>query len=176
MEMSKEHREPDREPDMDDVLSLDECRQALKACRQESEQRLQSMLRARADLDNLRKRVDREIADTRKFAVANLLEALLPVMDSLEMGLSAAGSEVDADGLRKGIELTLGKLAAVLADFGVEIIDPQGQPFDPERHEAVMTLKSRELPVNVVAQVHQKGCLLNGRLIRPARVAVTITP
>lgn len=172
MEMSKEHREPDREPGMDDVLSLDECRQALKACRQESEQRLQSMLRARADLDNLRKRTERELADTRKFAVADLLEALLPVMDSLEMGLSAAGSEADADGLRKGIELTLGKLAAVLADFGVEIIDPQGQPFDPERHEAVITLSSN-LPANIVAQVHQKGCLLNGRLIRPARVAVT---
>ncbi len=173
MEMSKEHREPDREPGTDDALSLDECRQALKACRQESEQRQQSFLRAKADLENLRKRADREMSDTRKFAVANLLEALLPVMDSLEMGLSAPGSEADAEGLRRGIELTLGKLAAVLADFGVEIIDPQGQPFDPERHEAVMTLKSSELPVNVVAQVHQKGWLLNGRLIRPARVAVT---
>ncbi len=74
MDMSKEHREPDREPGADDVLGLDECRQVLKACRQESEQRLQSMLRARADLDNLRKRTDREMADTRKFAVANLLE------------------------------------------------------------------------------------------------------
>ncbi len=173
MDISKEHRTSDREPDVDDVLGLDECRQALKVCRQESEQRLQSMLRARADLENLRKRTDREMADARKFAVTNLLEALLPVMDSLEMGLSAPGSEADAEGLRRGIELTLGKLAAVLADFGVEIIDPQGQPFDPERHEAVMTLKSSELPVNVVAQVHQKGYLLNGRLIRPARVVVT---
>ena len=67
----------------------------------------------------------------------------------------------------------MGKLAAVLAEFGVEIIDPQGQPFDPERHEAAMTLNSSELPVNVVAQVHQEGYLLNGRLIRPASVAVT---
>ena len=65
MDMSKAHRESDREPGTDDVLSLDECRQALKACRQESEQRLQSMLRARADLDNLRKRNAREMADTR---------------------------------------------------------------------------------------------------------------
>jgi len=173
MDMSKEHKEPDREPDANDALSLDDCRQALKACRQESEQRLQSMHRARADLDNLRKRTEREIADTRKFAVADLLEALLPVADSLELGLTAADSGADADGLRQGIGLTLGKLAAVLADFGVEIIDPQGRPFDPERHEAVMTLSSSELPVNVVAQVHQKGYLLNGRLIRPARVAVT---
>lgn len=70
----------------------------------------------------------------------------------------------------------MNNLVSALAEFGVEIIDPQGQPFDPERHEAVMTLKSRELPVNVVAQVHQKGCLLNGRLIRTARVAVTIAP
>ena len=173
MEISKERREPVRELGPDDALSLDECRHALKACRQESEQRLQSMLRAKADLDNLRKRVDREMSDTRKFAVANLLEALLPVMDSLEMGLSAANSEADAESLRQGVVLTLDKLTAVLADFGAEIIDPQGLPFDPERHEAVMSLKSRELPVNVVAQVHQKGCLLNGRLIRPARVVVT---
>jgi molecular chaperone GrpE len=171
--MSEENRTSDLEPGADDIMCLDECRQALKACLQESEQRLQSMLRARADLENLRKRTDREIADTRKFANSKLLEALLPVMDSLEMGLSSSGSEADAEDLRRGIELTLDKLAAVFADFGVEIIDPQGQPFDPERHEAVMTLKNSELPVNVVAQVHQKGYLLNGRLIRPARVVVT---
>ena len=97
MDMSKEHREPDREPGADDVLGLDERRQVLKACRQESEQRLQSMLRARADLDNLRKRTDREMADTRKFAVANLLEALLPVMDSLGMGLSASMTSLYAN-------------------------------------------------------------------------------
>ncbi len=131
------------------------------------------MLRARADLENLRKRTGREMPDTRKFAVANLLEALLPVMDSLEMGLSAVNGEADAEGLRRGVELTLSKPAAVLADFGVEIIGPQGLPFDPERHGAVMTLKSSELQVNVVAQVHQKGYLINRRLILPTRVAVT---
>ena len=136
----------------------------------------QCSAQGRISIDNLRKRTEREIADTRKFALSNLLEALLPVMDSLEMGLSAAGSEADAEGLRRGMEITLNNLVAVLAEFGIEIIDPQALPFDLERHEAVMTLKSRELPVNVVAQVHQKGCLLNGRLIRPARVAVTIAP
>ncbi|WDN88577.1 molecular chaperone GrpE [Desulfosarcina sp. BuS5] len=118
-----------------------------------------------ADLENLTRRMD---LLTNTLSGRPGARILTP-----KVCLFAPDSEADAEGLRRGIELTLGKLAAVLADFGVEIIDPQGQPFDPERHEAVMTLKSSELPVNVVAQVHQKGCLLNGRLIRPARVAVT---
>ena len=74
------------------------------------------------------------------------------------------------------MELTLDKLTAVLTDSGLEMIDPRGRPFDPARHEAVMTLKNSELPANFVAQVHQKGYLLRGRLIRPARVTVTIAP
>lgn len=171
--MSKEHRESNIETDTDDVMSLEDCRQALKACRQGAEQRLQALINTRADLDNLRKRSDREKADIHKFAVADLLEALLPVMDSLELGLSAADEGAGADGLRQGVAMTLDKLATVLADFGVEMIDPQGQPFNPKRHEAVMVQSDLELPVDFVAQVHQKGYLLNGRLIRPARVTVT---
>ena len=113
---------------------------------------------------------------TRKYAVGRLLEALLPVKDSLEMGLEATGADTPIDVVRHGMELTLEKLDAVLADFGVETIDPKGQPFDPERHEAMSMAPIAELPPNSVAQVHQKGYLLNGRLIRPARVTVSKAP
>jgi molecular chaperone GrpE len=155
---------------------LVECREALITCKQETEQRLQALLRARADLDNHRKRAAREMEKTRKYAVGRLLEALLPVKDSLEMGLEATGADTPIDVVRHGMELTLEKLDAVLADFGVERIDPKGQPFDPERHEAMTMAPIAELPPNSVAQVHQKGYLLNGRLIRPARVTVSKAP
>jgi molecular chaperone GrpE len=155
---------------------LVECREALITCKQESEERLQALLRARADLDNHRKREAREMENTRKYAVGRLLNALLPVKDSLEMGLEATRAEPAIDVVRHGMELTLEKLDAVLADFGVETIDPKGQPFDPERHEAMSMAPIAELPPNSVAQVHQKGYLLNGRLIRPTRVSVSKAP
>jgi molecular chaperone GrpE len=108
---------------------LVECRETQTTCKQESEERLQALLRARADLDNHRKRATREMEKTRKYAVGRLLEALLPFKDSLEMGLEATGADSPIDAVRHGMELTLENLEAVLADFGVEIIDPKGRPF-----------------------------------------------
>lgn len=164
--------EPDS-PSDDQPAMLAACQQALEACAEESEHRLQELLRARADLENERKRTAREIEKTYKYAVSRLLEALLPVKDSLELGLEAAAGETDAESLRQGMQLTLGKFETVLSQFGVEPIDPQGQPFDPQRHEAMTMAPAVELPPNSVAKVHQKGYLLNGRLIRPARVTVS---
>jgi molecular chaperone GrpE len=151
----------------------EDCLQALAACREESEARLQALLRARADLDNQTKRAARELEKTHKYAVSGLVEALLPVQDSLELGLAAARSDTDVETLRQGMALTLEKLQGVLAKFGVEVVDPMGQPFDPERHEAMSVASATGLPPNCVAEVHQKGYLLNGRLIRPARVVVS---
>ena len=153
-----------------------DCLQALAACRQESEERLQALLQARAELDNQAKRAARELEKTRKYAVGELVEALLPVQDSLELGLAAARPGVDVETLRQGVALTLETLRGVLAKFGVEVVDPKGEPFDPERHEAMSVVPATGLPANTVAEVHQKGYLLNGRLIRPARVVVTKQP
>ncbi|MFC1348753.1 MAG: nucleotide exchange factor GrpE [gamma proteobacterium symbiont of Phacoides pectinatus] len=154
----------------------EDCLQALAACREESEARLQALLRARADLDNQAKRAARELEKTHKYAVSGLVEALLPVQDSLELGLAAARSDTDVETLRQGMALTLEKLQGVLAKFGVEAVDPVGEAFDPERHEAMSVAPTADLPPNSVAEVHQKGYLLNGRLIRPARVVVSTQP
>ncbi len=154
----------------------EDCLQALAACREESEQRLQALLRARADLDNQAKRAARELEKTHKYAVSGLVEALLPVQDSLELGLAAARPGADVETLRQGMALTLEKLQGVLAKFGVEVVDPMGEPFDPERHEALSMAPATGLPANSVSEVQQKGYLLNGRLIRPARVVVSTQP
>ena len=126
-------------------------------------------LRDRADLENQRKRLERERDMARKFANERLLSDLLPVIDSLEAGLVAAG---DVTALRQGIELTLRQLLKVTADNGLVVVDPAGQPFNPEHHQAMSTVDSAEHPPGHVVQVYQKGWLLNDRLLRPALVVV----
>ena len=105
----------------------------------------------------------------RKFANERLLSDLLPVIDSLEAGLVAAG---DVTALRQGIELTLRQLLKVTADNGLVVVDPAGQPFNPEHHQAISTVDSAEHPPGHVVQVYQKGWLLNDLLLRPALVVV----
>jgi len=166
--------QPLPEPDAQgSEAALEACRQALTDCQQESTQRQEALLRARAELDNQSKRAARELEKAHKYAVASLLKALLPVKDSLELGLDAAQSEPSIEALQKGMELTLEKLESVLKEFGVEVIDPHGELFDPERHEAMSMAPVAELRPNSVAQVHQKGYLLHGRVLRPARVTVS---
>lgn len=154
-------------------VALEECCQALADCQRESARRQEALLRAHAELDNQSKRAARELEKAHKYAVARLLEALLPVKDSLELGLHAARTTPSIDALEKGMALTLEELELVFKEFGVEIIDPHGEPFDPERHEAMSVAPVSELPPNSVAQVHQKGYLLHGRVLRPARVTVS---
>ncbi len=128
-------------------------------------------LRERADLDNQRKRLERERDSARRFANERLLADLLPVIDSLEAGLGAAGS--DASALREGMELTLRQLLKVTADNGLVAVDPAGQPFNPEHHQAMSMVPSDTHAPGHVVQVYQKGWLLNDRLLRPALVVVS---
>jgi len=134
------------------------------------------LLRARAELENQRKRSAREVEEARKFALQSFVRELLPVKDSLEKGLEAALGEAagDAESLQQGIRLTLKLWQEVLAREGVEELDPLGQPFDPDLHEALTTRHSLDVPPHTVLEVMQKGYLLNGRLIRPARVVVAV--
>ena len=125
----------------------------------------------RADLDNQRKRLTRDVEMARKFANERLLSALLPVIDSLEAGLQAASG--DALALREGVELTLKQLLKVTGDNGLVEVNPAGQPFNPEHHQAMSTVPSAEHPPGHVVQVYQKGWLLNERLLRPALVLVS---
>ena len=128
-------------------------------------------LRTAAELENVRKRAVRDVENARKFALENFGRDLLDVRDSLEMGLAAAGN-ADADALREGSEATLKLLETVMERFGVEQIDPHGEPFDPELHEAMTMQPSADAEPNSVLTVIQKGYSLNGRLLRPARVVV----
>ncbi|QOW18590.1 nucleotide exchange factor GrpE [Lysobacter ciconiae] len=143
----------------------------LDAANQELNNLRESMLRERADLENQRKRLTRDVEMARKFANERLLSALLPVIDSLEAGLQASGD--DADALRQGVELTLKQLLKVTGDNGLVEVNPAGQPFNPEHHEAMSTVASAEHPPGHVVQVYQKGWLLNERLLRPALVVVS---
>ncbi|HVR82432.1 MAG TPA: nucleotide exchange factor GrpE [Luteimonas sp.] len=142
----------------------------LEALKGEMEQLRAESLRERADLDNQRKRLAREIENARKFANERLLAELLPLFDSLEAGLAAAPP---ADPLREGLELTLRQLHRIAENNGlVEVAPAAGDSFDPERHQAMSMVEAEGLPAGAVAQLFQKGYVLNERLLRPALVVV----
>ena len=143
----------------------------LEALQAELAQVREDTLRDRADLENQRKRLERERDTARKFANERLLADLLPVIDSLEAGLGAAGG--DNGPLREGMELTLRQLLKVGADNGLVEVNPVGQPFNPDHHQAMSMVDSDEHAAGHVVQVYQKGWLLNDRLLRPALVVVS---
>jgi len=145
------------------------------ALRARAEENWDKYVRAVAELDNVRKRAARDVDSARKFALERFATDLLAVRDSFEMGLAAADN-ADADSLLEGSRATLKQLASTMERYGVSEIDPQGEPFDPTVHEAMMTQPSREVEPGTVLNVYQKGYLLNGRLLRPARVVVASAP
>lgn len=130
-------------------------------------------LRARADADNTRKQAQADIAKTYKYAVEKFAEDLLPVKDALEQTLAA--ENVTPETLKSGAELTLKALQAAFGRAQITEINPVGEKFDPHRHQAMMTVESREAP-NTVVTVYQKGYLINDRTLRPALVAVAKAP
>lgn len=128
-------------------------------------------LRERAELDNQRKRMARDLDQARRFANERLLGEILPVLDNLERGLAAGGT--DFERLREGVELTLRQLQKVVEDHGLTPVPGAGHPFNPDHHQAVSVAESAEHPANTVVTAMQKGYLLNGRLLRPALVVVS---
>lgn len=133
-------------------------------------------LSAHAEMENLRKRTEREVQNAHKFALERFSNELLPVRDSLEMGLEAAQDHVDVAKLREGVALTLKQLAAAMEKFGIRQVDPLGAKFDPAEQEAMAMVPTNDAEPNTVVQVVQKGYLLNERLIRPAKVLVAQAP
>jgi len=132
------------------------------------------LIRAGAELENQRKRMEREIENTSKYANQEFLSNLLPVKDSMEKGLDTNMEDgIDAESLLEGMNSTLKICNNVFKDYGVEEIYPEGEPFNPEFHEAITVKKVDTEKPNIVLNVFQKGYLLNGRLIRPARVEVS---
>jgi molecular chaperone GrpE len=146
----------------------------LEDARAKADESWDQLLRLRAEMENLKRRHANELEKAHKFALDGFVRELLQVRDSLELGHNAAlDQSADVDKLREGTELTLKLLTDVMAKFGVEQVDPQGEPFNPEFHQAITIQPRADLPPNTVVTVVQKGYLLNGRLVRPAMVIVS---
>jgi molecular chaperone GrpE len=162
--------------ELEETVDVDALRAELEEARAKADDYWNRLLRAQAEMENLRRRSARELEQAHRFAVERLAAELLEVRDSLEMGVEAARSETDAEKLREGSQLTLKMLTQVMKKFNIEEIDPQGAPFDPERHQAMTMQENRQLPPNTVVAVMQKGYALNDRLLRPAMVIVSKAP
>ncbi len=145
--------------------------------RNKADEHLNKLLRLQAELDNTRRRAERDVESAHKYALEKFVAELLPVKDSLELGLAAAsGGEEAVARLREGTELTLKMFGTVLEKFGVQEVNPVGAPFNPEHHQAMSMQETAEQAPNTVVAVMQKGYLLNDRLVRPAMVVVAKAP
>ncbi len=131
------------------------------------------LLRAMAELENVKRRAERDVSNAHKYALDRFIDTLLPVADSLEQALLNCKEGADHESMRAGLEMTLNMFVQGLGKFGVKRIDPMGETFDPNLHEAMMMQDSAEHPHNTVISVMQKGYVLHDRLIRPARVIVS---
>lgn len=146
----------------------------LEDARAKADEHWDQLVRTQAQMDNLRKRQERELENAHKYALERFVNELLPVRDSMEMGLAAANEESSTiDHLREGTALTLKLFSDVMEKFNVVQINPEGQPFDPELHQAMGMQPRSDVPANTVVVVVQKGYTLNGRLVRPAMVMVS---
>ena len=148
---------------------------ALAAAEAKAQENWNSYLRSVAELENYRKRTERELENARKYAVERFAQDLVTVGDSLEAGIGAAVTN-PGPALLEGAKATLKQLQNAFDKAGIKVIDPAGQLFDPDWHEAMVAQESPDQPPNTVLSVIQKGYSLNGRLLRPARVVVSKAP
>ena len=134
----------------------------------------EQLLREQAEMQNVRRRAQRDIESAHKYALEKFASELLSVVDNLERAIEAIDAEDEAQmAVAEGLELTLKTFIEVLGKYNVEAVDPEGQPFDAELHQAVSTVPNNDVEPNTVINVFQKGYTLNGRLIRPAMVVVS---
>jgi molecular chaperone GrpE len=154
--------------------SAEDLAKLLEQARAKADEHYEQMMRAHAELENLKRRHERDLENAHKYALDKFVAELLGVWDSLELGHNAAQDETaDVQKLREGTGLTLKMLGDAMGKFGVEQIDPIEQPFDPELHQAMSMQPRADVPANTVVAVVQKGYRLNGRLVRPAMVMVS---
>lgn len=158
----------------DTALSEEELLLTLQDAQAKADEYWNQLLLARADLTNAQRRAERDLENAHKFGLEKFVRELLPIKDSLELGLSAAtDAEPDIEKLREGMDMTLKLFIDTIGKFGVSEINPVGEPFNPEYHQAMTTQPASEgVEANTVLTVYQKGYLLNDRLIRPAMVVV----
>lgn len=159
-----------------DEASREQLLLTLQDAQAKADQHWNQLLLARAETENVRRRAERDVESAHKFALEKFVRELLPVKDSLELGLAAAeGEQAELAKIREGMALTLKVFTAVLEKFGVQAVDPtpKGDKFNPEFHQAMAMQETSDVEPNTVLTVYQKGYLLNERLIRPAMVVVS---
>ena len=173
LETGNEDQPEDLSPD-DLESEVGELSSDKEQLQRELEEADDQLLRMKAEVQNIRRRAQRDVENAHKFSLDKFVTALLPVVDNMERALGSvdAESRVD-DAVCEGLELTLKSFIAVLEDFHVLQIDPAGQPFDAELHQAVSMIPNDDLEPNTVIDVFQKGYTLSGRLVRPAMVTVS---
>lgn len=158
------------------VAESDEENQELVRLQAEVTQLREEVLRERAEAENVRKRAARDVEAAHKFGQERLINELLPVKDSMDMGLAAASQASDVAALTEGMALTAKMFSDFLDKLNVQALDPTGERFDPEFHQAMTTEESSEVEAGLVLRVMQKGYVLNDRLLRPALVVVARAP
>ncbi len=134
----------------------------------------EQVLRSHAEAQNVRRRAEQDVEKAHKFALEKFTNELLPVIDSLERAVESCNSDdASVKAIREGVEMTLTLFMSTLQKFNVEPLNPEGEPFDPQLHQAMSMVENPEVEPNTVIAVMQKGYLLNGRLVRPAMVMVS---
>ena len=166
---------PDADDDAD-ATETDDAPDAPVDLEAELEAAKDAALRAQADAMNVQRRAEQEVEKARKFALERFCGDLISVVDNLERALESSGDEQGSAALAEGVELTRKGFMDVLAKYGVEAVNPEGEPFDPETAQAMSMVEQPDVEPNSVVAVMQKGYLLNGRLLRPAMVMVSKAP
>ena len=167
-ETVEELLEPEVET-LEEVTANDELAKALEEVAQYKE----AARRAHADAQNVRRRAEQDVEKAHKFGLEKFAKSIVNVADNLERALASAPDTGESDPVREGVELTLKDLLETLARFEVKVVDPHGEPFNPELHQAITMVPNPELEANTVMDVVQKGYTINGRLLRPAMVVVS---
>ncbi|MDK2777756.1 MAG: nucleotide exchange factor GrpE [Pseudomonadota bacterium] len=158
----------------DAAESADVAGDALEAANKDIADLKDQMLRMQAEMQNVRRRAEADVEKAHKFGLEKFAVEMLTVVDNLERALAAATADDEAtQSIREGVEMTLSGLLASLAKFSVEAVDPQGETFNPELHQAMTMVESADAEPNTVINVMQKGYVLHGRLLRPAMVVVS---
>lgn len=185
-----DENQEDREETVDDVVAsevtaegvdmeddIETLKQRLAAAEAKAAENWDLVLRTKAEMENLRRRNERDLGNAHKYGMERFATELLPIKDSLELGLDAARDEnADVAKLREGTELTLKMFLSAFEKFGISEVHPMGEQFDPQYHQAMTLIEHHEKAPNTVIDVMQKGYTLNERLIRPAMVVVSKAP
>ncbi len=156
--------------DADRTIKLEK---ELEEKKKEAESNLDRLLRLHAEFENYKKRISKEQIEFAKFVNENLLKELLPVLDNLERAVNSAKNDKVFDSLKEGVDMTLKQFSSVLEKAGLKEITSIGETFDPNRHEALLMIESDEHEKNTIVEEHQKGYLLNNRVLRPSKVVVS---